>query len=264
VASRERLIKVIEFCRKHGFDVPDQREQELVAALREQFEAEVRKQFHREEQARIKAQIREEERAQKEYEKELNRVEAQRQAIADALEQALRETQDEHSAEVERLRQELADAEDRARRTQSMAELTKAGYVYVLSNIGAFGDNVFKVGMTRRLNPEERVNELSSASVPFPFDVHMMISCDNAPGLENALHKALDRYRVNRVNLRKEFFRIDIETIHRVVLEQHGDVEYLADPEALQYHESLEMDDEEFATMHRVLEEVEREMGTTS
>jgi hypothetical protein len=105
------------------------------------------------------------------------------------------------------------------------------------------------------------VKELSSASVPFPFDVHMMISCDNAPTLENTLHKALDEFRVNRVNLRKEFFRIDVETIARLVETHHGQVDYIASPEAMQYHETQNMDDGEFELMHRVLEEVEHEMG---
>ena len=89
----------------------------------------------------------------------------------------------------------LAEAQASSERAKSMAQLTKAGHVYILSNIGSFGEGIFKVGMTRRLEPQDRVKELGDASVPFPFDVHAMISCENAPGLENALHKELARYR---------------------------------------------------------------------
>lgn len=117
----------------------------------------------------------------------------------------------------------------------------------MISNIGSFGENVYKVGMTRRLEPMDRVVELGDASVPFPFDVHMMISCDDAPTLENQLHRALNDARVNKINLRKEFFRVDLETIHRLVEENHGEVEYVAEPEALQYRETLEMTDDDFA-----------------
>lgn len=262
VTSRERLIKLIDFCRKHGFYVSPNDEQRLVSDLRKQFELAVRRQYEREEQARIRAQIREEEQTKAEYAKELKRLEDQRDAIRKALDKALKDSTNQHSAEIEELKQRLVEAEERTRRTQSMAELTKAGFVYVLSNIGAFGESVFKVGMTRRLKPEERVSELSGASVPFPFDVHMMISCDNAPKLENTLHKALDRYRLNRVNLRKEFFRTDIETIRSVVEANHGVVEYVADAEALQFNESIALSDEELDMIHQVMAAVESEHGS--
>jgi len=99
--------------------------------------------------------------------------------------------------------------------------------------------------MTRRLEPTERVRELSSASVPFPFDVHMMVSCDDAPALENALHRAMHKHRLNKMNPRKEFFRADIEDICSLVEKNHGEVQYVVNPEALQYRQSLEMTDED-------------------
>lgn len=107
---------------------------------------------------------------------------------------------------------------------------------------------LFKVGMTRRLEPMDRVKELGDASVPFSFDVHAMISSDDAPALESALHRELDQCRVNTVNLRKEFFRTDIDTIVGAVKKNHGTVEYVADAEALEYfqskaeHESVDSD----------------------
>ncbi len=208
----------------------------------------VRAAFEREEQARIKAQIREEQLREKEIERELKQLDREREAIKATLEKALAEAEGQHSAEVERLRARLKEAEERAQRAISQAQLTKAGHVYVISNIGSFGEGVFKIGMTRRLEPMERVYELSAASVPFPFDVHMMISCDNAPTLENALNRAFFRARINKTNPRKEFFKTDIESICKIVKEHHVEVEYVADAEALQYRQSLTMsdDDQEF------------------
>lgn len=120
-----------------------------------------------------------------------------------------------------------------------MAQLTKQGHVYIISNIGSFGEDVFKIGMTRRLEPMDRVKELSGASVPFDFDVHAMISCDDAP--------ALEKYRINRINLRKEFFRVKLEKIINEVECHHGQMEYVADPAALQYLQSLEYAENEAA-----------------
>jgi len=98
---------------------------------------------------------------------------------------------------------------------------------------------------------------LVNASVPFPFDVHMMISSDNAPSLENTLHRALHNHRVNKVKLRKEYFRTDIEHICSIVEENHGKVQYIADPEALEYHESLDVSDEDFEFLEKVQADVE-------
>ena len=98
-----------------------------------------------------------------------------------------------------------------------MAELPRAGYVYVISNGGSFGPQMFKVGMTRRLEPLDRVKELGDASVPFPFDVHALVYTDNAPRLERELHEALAAHRVNRVNFRKEFFRAEMDVVRTVV-----------------------------------------------
>ncbi len=118
---------------------------------------------------------------------------------------------------------------------------TRAGFVYIISNIGSFGENVYKIGMTRRLEPMDRIAELSSASVPFPFDVHAMIFSDDAPRLENVLHQYFEQKRVNRVNTRKEFFRVDLEEIKKVVLENHNaTVKFIDIPDAAEYRETLQ------------------------
>jgi len=171
------------------------------------------------------------------------------------LQEARAKATAETSAQIEELERRLADAQDR-QRSLSMAQQTKAGYVYVISNIGSFGEDVFKIGMTRRLDPMDRVRELGDASVPFPFDVHMMISSENAPALENSLHRAFNARRLNKVNFRKEFFRVSIEEIRGIVEQSQGVVEYVATPEALQYRESISMDAEEFATISEVMKDV--------
>ncbi len=153
----------------------------------------------------------------------------------------------------------LAEAEERAKRTMSMAQQTKAGHVYILSNIGSFGMDIFKIGMTRRLDPMERVDELGCAAVPFPFDVHMMVKCDDAPSLENALHRSFHRCKINKANPRKEFFRTQIEEIHRIVLEHCGSVEYTADPEALEYRQTISMSEEDAEFIQTVYDEAEDE-----
>jgi hypothetical protein len=255
-SCKQRILSVIEACRSIGFDVPNTKEQELVQNLQNEFEQAVRDEFARQEQARIKAQIREEEKLAREIDKQIKDAEREKVAIQAALEKALKETRDEHSAEVELLKARLKEAEEKSQRAVSQAQLTKAGHVYVLSNIGSFGEGMYKIGMTRRLEPQDRVRELGDASVPFPFDIHMMISCDDAPSLENALHRELHKQRVNRVNFRKEFFRVDFDSIRNIVESQHGKVDYHAEPEALQYRESISMPEEDYDFIEHTVESV--------
>ncbi|MDF9721852.1 GIY-YIG nuclease family protein [Serratia marcescens] len=186
-------------------------------------------------------------RQQQEAEEEERRLAEQRKM----LEEALLAAEGAHREELEKQRQELEQkiqaVHQQYERAKSMAQLTKQGHVYVISNIGSFGENVFKIGMTRRLEPMERVKELSGAAVPFDFDVHAMISCDDAPALEKTLHDHLEHYRINRINLRKEFFRVDLSKIINTVERHHGRVDYIADPVALQYLQSQEYVDSEVA-----------------
>jgi len=115
----------------------------------------------------------------------------------------------------------------------------KAGYVYIISNIGSFGKDVYKIGMTRRLEPLDRIDELGSASVPFQFDVHAMIFSDDAPALEAKLHQRFDHQKVNMVNGRKEFFKVPLAEIMKAVKEYHAQaVEFTEEAEAAQYRES--------------------------
>lgn len=257
-SCKQKLIDVINRCRAIGYTVSEAEEAALLDDLKLLFEKAVRAEYAREEQARIKAKIREEERLQREIDRELAQFEREKIAIQAALDRALAEAQDRHSEEVDRLRTRLAEAEEKSRRAISMAQQTKAGNVYVISNIGSFGKDVFKIGMTRRLEPKDRVKELCGASVPFPFDVHMMIASKDAPALEYALHKAFHKNRVNKVNPRKEFFRAEAEKIHEIVKQHCGEVLFTADAEALEYNQSLTMtvEDQEFIeNLYEQLEE---------
>ena len=259
VACKQRLQDVIERCRSIGLDIPTVEEAQLLNELKHDYEKVVRAALERKEQARIRARIREEQMREREIQRELEQAQRERAAIQAALAQALAEAHDQHSDEVDRLQARLAEAEARSQRTISQAQLTKAGHVYVISNIGSLGEGVFKVGMTRRLEPLDRICELGDASVPFPFDVHMMISSNDAPSLEFALHRQLHKSRINKVNPRREFFRTDVEAIYQIVEQHHGAVEYVADAEALQYRQSLTMSDDDEEFIERVYDEADND-----
>ena len=137
------------------------------------------------------------------------------------------------------MEQRLLEAQANKERATSRAQMTRSGHVYIISNIGSFGEDVYKIGMTRRLDPMDRVRELGDASVPFQFDVHAVIYSENAPTLENALHRAFHHRRVNRVNERKEFFRVTLDEIAEVVRQHHGEIEFTQMAEAKEYRQSL-------------------------
>ena len=142
----------------------------------------------------------------------------------------------------EQLEEHLADINKALTDIDYRQANMRAGYVYIISNIGAFGENVYKIGMTRRLDPQDRVDELGDASVPFNFDVHAMIFSDDAPALENALHKAFESRKLNMVNQRREFFNVTLDEIKEVVRKNFDKtVEFVDTPNAEQYRVSLKM-----------------------
>ncbi|WBL31763.1 DUF4041 domain-containing protein [Sinirhodobacter sp. HNIBRBA609] len=142
-------------------------------------------------------------------------------------------------AKIAELERALAEAHEKAERAKAMAEMTKSGYVYIISNVGSFGEDVVKIGLTRRLEPDDRVRELGDASVPFSFDTHAMIYSDEAPALETALHREFDERRVNASNLRKEFFRVTLEEVEIAVKRLAPNSEFFKDREAQEWHETL-------------------------
>lgn len=133
----------------------------------------------------------------------------------------------------------MAEVRASKERALSMAEQTKRGYVYVISNLGSFGENIYKIGLTRRLDPMDRVRELGDASVPFPFDVHAMIFSEDAPKLEATLHQRFSDKRVNMINNRKEFFNVSLKEIADVVAEYNATIEFTLLAEASDYRQTL-------------------------
>lgn len=140
---------------------------------------------------------------------------------------------------IDELEAQLAEARDVSERARAMAEMTKSGYVYVISNIGSFGDEVVKIGLTRRLDPNDRVKELGDASVPFGFDTHAMVYSDEAPALEKALHHEFSERRINISNMRKEFFRVSLAEVEDAVKRLAPDANFFTDREAQEWHETV-------------------------
>ena len=200
----------------------------------------------KEEQRRIKEQMREEERARREYERAIKDAAKDEETLRKAMEKARSEIakandlqKAKYEAKLLELEQKLQEAEARSQRAMSMAQQTRSGHVYIISNIGSFGEDVYKIGMTRRLEPLDRVRELGDASVPFPFDVHAMIFSDDAPTLESELHRLFARNQLNKVNPRKEFFRVNISDIKNVIDKKNKNVSWTLTAQAAQYRESL-------------------------
>lgn len=230
------------------------------------------KEREREEQRAIREQIREEERAQKEFERAIKEAEKEELLLKKAYEKAKREfesaTDDQkakHDHKMQELLEKLKLAEEKNIRALSMAQQTRAGHVYIISNIGSFGDDVLKLGMTRRLEPMDRVRELGDASVPFSFDVHAMIYSEDAPALEKKLHHQFNHQRVNKVNYRKEFFRVPLSDVKNYLDEQNILAQFTLKAEALQYRESLrieELPDDEQRALEDTIEAMEMDKNS--
>ena len=203
----------------------------------------------REEQRRIQEQMREDEKVRREQERAIREAQDRESAIENALAKARREAEQasaqdraKFDSQIAELNQRLAEAVAVKQRELSMAQLTRAGNVYVISNVGSFGEEVFKIGMTRRREPMDRIWELSDASVPFEFDVHAMIYSEDAPALERMLHGAFDDLRINKVNPRKEFFRLPLARIQTLAVEKGFNVTFTMAAEAREYRETLALE----------------------
>lgn len=212
-----------------------------LAEFRLTHEQQEKKQREKEEQAAIRQQMREEAKLEQEVQAAIKEEERYQQLLEKAKKDADKTTGPklaELEQKIAALNADLARAHEKSERAKSMAQQTKAGHIYVISNVGAFGENIYKIGMTRRLEPDERVKELGDASVPFSFDVHAMIFSEDAPSLETSLHKAFDAHRLNLVNNRKEFFKVDLEHIEKAVKENFPASVFVVTPEAREYRES--------------------------
>lgn len=202
----------------------------------------------REQKKLIQEQLKEEEKVRREIEREKAKIEKDETQFKNEISKLmkyLQKTDNEveknlYIDKIKECEEKLSELETVKSDVLNREKNTRAGFVYIISNIGSFGENIFKIGMTRRLEPMDRIKELSSASVPFEFDVHALIFSDDAPTLESILHNTFRDYVVNKVNHRKEFFSIPLEKIEKVVTEHHNaTVQWTYDAAAEEYRESL-------------------------
>ena len=199
-------------------------------------------------QKEIKAQMLEEEKVRREIEKAKLQIEKDQAQLSNEVNKLMKYMQKANGEiekklyidKIQELEAKLRDLEKEKENVLEREANAKAGFVYVISNIGSFGEDIYKIGMTRRLEPMDRIKELSSASVPFEFDVHAMIFSQDAPELENTLHHYFENKSVNRVNPRKEFFHVSIEEIEKIVKEKFNNtVEFTHVPVASEYRQTL-------------------------
>lgn len=227
--SKEYLaLKYEELSLVYAYMLKEDEEREQRKAIREQMveEEKVRREIERQKQKLEKEET--------QFNNEVKKLTTYLQKAKDDAERQL------YINKISDLEEKLKALEADKANVLQREQNTRAGFVYVISNIGSFGEDVYKIGMTRRLEPMDRIAELSSASVPFPFDVHALIFSDDAPALENILHQYFNEKRINCVNLKKEFFRVDLEEIKKVVLENHNStVKFVDIPPAEQYRETL-------------------------
>lgn len=215
--------------------------------LRLSYEYQQKKQEEKERLRQLRADERERVKLEKEIEEARKKLEKEKKHYSNALEKlkaqfATATEQELPALEMKKkeLESQLGEIAHSIEQVDYRAANQKAGYVYVISNIGAFGEGIYKIGMTRRLEPMDRIDELGDASVPFDFDVHALIFSEDAPALEAALHRAFDSRKVNMVNTRREFFRVSLDEVKKVVYENFDKtVEFVDVPPAEQYRESL-------------------------
>lgn len=253
-SARNKITKSFETLNKL-FDVDNvQLNQKLLQYKLDElnlvYTYELKKEQEREQQKAIKEQMIEEEKVRREIERQKAKLEKDQTQCSNEINrliQYMQKTQDDvekqlYIDKIKELNDKLKQLEaDKATVLEREAN-ARAGYVYIISNLGSFGQDVYKIGMTRRLEPMDRIKELGSASVPFEFDVHAMIFSDDAPALETALHQAFEKQSVNRVNLRKEFFKVSLDDIEKVVKENFNNtVKFTRIPIAKEYNETLEI-----------------------
>ena len=202
----------------------------------------------KEEQRQLKEQMKQEAEERKAMEAEKKKLSIEEGKYKTEIEKNSELLEKETDAnKIEQLRVRILELQSQLSSVETKKEeiaklsLGKAGYVYIISNLGSFGENIFKIGMTRRLEPQQRIDELGSASVPFKFDVHAFVFSDDAVGLENKLHRMLTNNRVNKVNLRKEFFKVDINQIESIIEEIDPTASFNKTILAQEYNQSLAM-----------------------
>jgi hypothetical protein len=224
----------------------------FIDAVKIEYEYYVKKEAARQEQLALREQMRqeaEERRRLKEQEEQMKQEAAKYETEIANINEQLKASEDDEKtkqllAKIKELESQLNDIDKKKEEIINLQN-GKAGYVYVISNLGSFGDDIFKIGMTRRLDPQERIDELGSASVPFKFDVHSFIFSNDAVQLESDLHQALENNRVNKVNNRKEFFKISIDDLENLVYKFDPAAEFNKTMVAEQYRQTLSIEEEQ-------------------
>lgn len=210
------------------------------------YEYQVEKQKEKDALKQLRAEERERAKLEREIAEARKKIEKEQKHFSNALLKINQQIANANADELPALEAKKAELESQLSNLgESMKKIDyreanqKAGYVYIISNVGAFGEGIYKIGMTRRLEPMDRVDELGDASVPFDFDVHALIFSDNAPALEAALHRAFEDRKLNMVNTRREFFRVSLDEIKAVVKENFDKtVDFIDIPPAEQYRQS--------------------------
>lgn len=221
----------------------------FIETVKIEYEYYVKKEQAKEEQRALREQMKQEAEERKALELERKKIEMEESKYNTQISQLIEKIEVSTDETIlAQLRARIAELEGQRKQVQEKKEQItnlqngKAGHVYIISNLGSFGDNVFKIGMTRRFEPMDRIHELGNASVPFEFDVHSLIFSQDAPSLETALHKRFNQQRVNKVNLRKEFFRVPIDQLEQAVLEYDPTAEFRRTMAAEQYYQSINRD----------------------
>lgn len=221
----------------------------FINAVKIEYNYYVRKEKARQEQLALKEQMRQEAEERKALEVEKKKVEKEETKYRNEitkLESSMSESLSDD--ELSKLKARILELQNQLSQVVlkkdeiSNLQNGKAGNVYIISNLGSFGDDVFKIGMTRRLDPQDRINELGSASVPFKFDVHSFIFSDDAVALENKLHEMLNEKRLNKVNMRKEFFKVSLDELEQLVTSIEPTAEFNRTMLAEEYRQSLSAD----------------------
>lgn len=218
-----------------------------ISELHLAFEYQTKKQEEKEAQKAAREEMREAAMLQKEIEEQRKKIEKEQTHYQTAYEKLLKQleatpTDANLLQKKNELEAKLQDIDKAIKNIDYREANQRAGYVYIISNIGSFGENIYKIGMTRRLDPQDRIDELGDASVPFNFDVHAIIFSDDAPALETALHKAFEKRKLNMVNIRREFFNVTLDEIKDVIKKNFDKtVEFIEVPDAEQYRISQKM-----------------------
>lgn len=255
----EKINKSAEINRSH---ITGQFLDLKIQELRLTYELQDKIHQEKEEQRQIREQIRDEERAQREIAKAQEEAEKEEARFSKALEKAREEVQKASGDKLIKLNEKISQLEVKLKASQelkeraiSRAQITKSGHVYIISNLGSFGENIYKIGMTRRLEPTDRVKELGDASVPFSYDIHAMIYTDNAPELENKIHKRFATKRLNLINPRREFFEVSLDEIEKWAKDESLDLRLTKMVEAREYRETMSIRSKGESSIKKAIEQ---------